>query len=40
VKCEPELGGKVQHQQLQGSGNLKGNAKDSQARGVWEKNLL
>jgi len=40
VKWEPELGGKVQQQQLQGSSNFKRNPKDSQACGVWEKNLL
>ena len=39
VKWEPEVGGKVQQQQLQGSGNFKGNAKDSQACGVWEESL-
>ncbi len=40
MKWEPELGGRVQQQQLQGSNKFKGDAKDLQACGFWKQNLL
>jgi hypothetical protein len=40
MKWEPELGGRVQQQQLQGSNKFKGDAKDLQPCGFWKQNLL
>ena len=40
MKWEPELGGRVHQQQLEASNKFKGEAKDLQAFGFWEKNLL
>ena len=38
MKWEPELGGRVQQQQVQGSSKFKGDAKDLQACGFWTQN--
>jgi len=40
MKWEPKLGGRVHQQQLQGSGDCRGDAKHSQACELWKKDLL